>query len=235
MRYACKAATKGNARCRNKAAEGEQFCSSPHLAMQKAGEMVRLSSQPDVVLFKCKINPGWVEKLKGLGVPFSQPDFAAKEAAHVEHAKQYGRDPHAIRKDVADSGTPVFGKWGLTDVATFKTFQELLDVYNIVAVHIQPSHPKAKNQAMKVLVIRSSWGEECDSTTDAYQEILRFVAVGSWEHCHIWENPPNNNGEIVHTVNMAHRPEDQKPRPAKVALHFSESGWSTEKLAISAS
>ncbi len=233
MKYACAAATKKNARCRKKAMEDGDYCPL-HQHMLDEGEIVRNSSQPDVVLFKCKIHPGWVRRLEELGVPFTVPDFAAKEAAHVEHAKQHGRDAYAIRKDVADSGTPVFGKNGLMDVATFGTFRQLLGTYNIVSVHIQPSHPKAKNQAMKVLVLRFSWGEEVDSNTSAYQEILRFVAVGNWEHCHVWENPPNFHGEIIHTVNMAHRPEGQKPRLTRQELHFSEDGWSTKELSLQA-
>ncbi len=203
MKWACKAATKGNARCRNLLDE-PGFCSS------HASDNIRESDQPDCVLYKFNVNKKWSAKMKEMGVRLIPFDFQAREEKHAAHARKFNREPFKFRGEIVDSGVPVFGKDGLQDVSVFELLTELATVYNVVDIHLRPTKPGG-NPNMEVLVVSFSDGEEAVGNTDAFQELLRFLTSSCWGHCHVWANPPQDDGRVIHTVNTSHREDGKKP------------------------
>ena len=222
MKYACRAATKGNARCRN-------LLDAPGFCAMHPQETAVLSDQPDVVLYKTNVNKKWSARMKELGVSLKQPDFEKREQQHVAHAIKHGRAPFRFRgKDQpADSGVPVFGQDGLTMVSLYDLLKELAETYNLVDIHLRPTKPGG-NQNMEVLVVSFSEGDESNANTDAFQELLGFLASSCWGYCHVWANPPQDDGRVIHTVNSSHR-EDGK-QPIQI-VRFADGQWATEPVA----
>lgn len=216
--YACKAATERGARCRNWA-EGENgFCS-----FHKGRKDVEIAPRPDTVLYKFNLNESWSKKLLALGVPEKHPDFEAKEHKHIQHAQQYDRDAFRYRKDVADSGVPVFGKDGLRNVSMYEVLKELAAVYEVVDIHIRPR--RDGNRWMNVLVVSFSHGEKFISSDNAFQELLSFLSSSCWGYVHVWANPPQEDGRVIHTVNSSHREERKQP---DLVLRLADGLWATE-------
>jgi|GEM_PF-3429862 hypothetical protein len=226
MKYACVAATEDRARCRNWMKENNptHLCGF-HQSRQDAGQEVKRISQPDVIEYKFNLNKTWACRLRELGVSFKEQDFAAKEAKHIAHAEEYGRDPFRFREGVSDSGVPVFGEEGLVKVSVYELLQELVRFYEVVDIFIRPRRDGTRH--MEVLVVRFFNGKECETNTQAFQQLLSFLASSCWGHCHIWANPPRGDGLIIDTVNSAHREEGQKPQQI---VRFTGGLWATELI-----
>ncbi|OGZ92568.1 MAG: hypothetical protein A2549_03150 [Candidatus Staskawiczbacteria bacterium RIFOXYD2_FULL_37_10] len=224
MQYACTAATERNARCRHWVGDqrAKVFCSL-HQQRKDAGEAVEIAPKPDVALYKFNLNGKWRDKLLELGVPEKDPDFGAKEAKHVAHAQQFGREAYAIRKEVADSGVPVFGKEGIQNVSLYETLQDLLAEYEVVDIHIRPRRDGTR--WISVLVINFSHGGRSISNQPALDTTLEFLSSSCWGFCHVWANPPQDDGRIVHTINSSHREVDKQP---ELVLRLNGGLWSTE-------
>jgi len=197
--YACAARTETGARCRFEAANGSHLCSR-HGAM----DHVDLATWPDRVLLKANINERQAERMLALGVQEVKQDEAAKEQKHAAHAEAHGRDAYRYRQ-VADSGVPVFGKAGAQNVSVEAAWRDLLAVYKIVNVHIRAR--RDQNRWMRVLVVVfAREGEE--AVNEPVKNALReFYGVSSWGFCHLWVNPPQEDGTVVHTVNLSHKGE----------------------------
>ena len=223
MKFACKAATRGNARCRNMVSDLGGLCSTH----SEVPSLV-VSDQPDVVLYKTNVNKNWSKRLKELGVQLKNPDFEAKEKKHIDHAKRFGREPFKFRGEIADSGVPVFGKDGLKEVSLYELLQELSTIYNVVDIHLRPTKPGG-NPHMEVLVVSFSDGEEFVGNTDAFQELMRFLASSCWGHVHVWANPPQDDGRIIHTVNSAHRQDGAQP---KQFVGFDDGRWDVQPVKV---
>ena len=79
---------------------------------------------------------------------------------------------------------------------------------------------------MDVMVI--SFGRNGSQVFNLNQLMTREIKkllTSSWEYCHIWANPPDTEGKIVHTVNNAHRQDS----PPKATLQFENGLWAIEK------
>lgn len=221
--YACVAATQGRTRCRNWAKAGG-LCFF-HQKRKEAGETVEPAPKPDTVLFKFNINERWRAKLIKLGVPVKERDVEAEDKRHRLHAEAYRRKADRYKRSVPDSGVPVFGKKGLANVSLLEVFQELMDIYEIVDIHIRPK--RDKTPWMAVLVVSFSSGEP-SQILEVTQELLRLLTGSSWGHVHIWANPPSlDDGRIIHTINAVHR---QEERTAEQILRFAHGLWETEPL-----
>jgi len=218
--YACAAATEEGARCRNMVVEvvGE-MC---HL--HKGG---KVAPRPDIILVKFNLNPKWAEKFERLGVPRKSSLSFLKENAHARQAEKLGRDPYRYGRPVADSGVPVFGKQGIQEVSLFDLLKELLDRYKITDIHLRPRRDEKMDVLVVSLMVSLSPGEEVVLSSSASQELLSFLAVSCWGYCHVWANPPSDDGRIVHTVHSSHRAPDSKPR---VRLRFFDGLWAVEPV-----
>lgn len=217
--YACTAGTENRARCRNWADANGLLCPF-HQKRRDAGETVTVAPSPDTILVKFNINPNWTEKFKALGIPQKTPDFQKHEQEHVRQAEANGREAYRYRP-IADSGVPVFGKEGLTNVTLFDLLQELLSSsdYNLTNIHLFQRRDKG---VMNVLVITFSKEGE-NMTFSAADELMKFLASSCWGHCHVWANPPREDGRVLHTINSSHREVDKDPEGS---LSFNTGLWS---------
>lgn len=224
MPYACTAATAGKARCRNLVGEDGRFCS-----LHNHDSDVPTAPPPVTVLYKFSINESWRQKFMALGVLLKQPNFAKKEAKHVAHAEAHGRDAFRYRQ-VADSGVPVFGPDGLQMVSLAELVKELAEKFKVVDIHILPKLPKPGQSVnpMSMLVVSFSHEGQTVNNEKAFWLLMDLLNASCWGKVHVWANPPQEDGRVVHTVNSAHREENHDPQRV---LRFAEGLWSEEQVA----
>ncbi len=194
-----------------------------HQKLKAKGEEVKVAPPPDTILVKFNINPGWAQKFEEAGIPRGFPSEVVLEEKHITQAQQINRHPYRFR-DKADSGVPVFGSQGVSEVSIFKLLGELQERgYNPQGVHIRTRREKK----FDVLVIPFTLGLEQDSAflpTRAGKLLEEFLETSCWGFVHIWANPPEA-GKVFHTVNLGHR-EPQKP--PQWDLCFNHGLWATE-------
>jgi len=226
--YACTAETDGRGRCRNSGLEGDGdgFCAF-HAHERDGGKEVAKAGLADVVLVRFNLNNRrWQDHLIQLGVPYKDRDFDAENSKHAAHAAVVGRSADVRGNgDVAkDSGVPVFGKPGLNRVSLHEAFLDLFATYEVVDMHIKP----ARNaRFMSVLVVEFKHGCVPQSTDAAFKEVLEKLVGSCWEYVHVWANPPQADGRVIHTVNSGHHEEAEEP---KLALRLNGGLWSAEKI-----
>lgn len=211
MKYACSAVTDSGARCRNFVERNGEMCPIHQGAKQ--------APRPGKILVKFNLNQNRSQEFAALGVPRKNLLAPEKEAAHVQGAEAIGRNPYRFRQ-IADSGVPVFGAEGVSDVSLFETLKELFgeERYCITDIHLRPR----RDGKMDVLVVTLGHGKEVSISAMATQELLRFLVASCWGYCHVWANPPGEGGTIVHTVNSSHR---QPDKPASRTLQFNGGLW----------
>lgn len=176
---------------------------------------------PDVILVKFNVNEKWEARLKKVGVLLKTPDEAALELKHMFHALEVGQNPFAFRQQIADSGVPIFGKDGEKDVSINGLFAEFRSSgYFPSGVHIRRREDKKFN-ALVVPFVKLASGNNTITGETVMDLIEEFIAV-SWGFVHIWDNPPQEDGRVVHTVNLSHRDVDKAPQKS---LHFQKKGW----------
>jgi hypothetical protein len=157
--------------------------------------------KPNAILVKVSVNSKWEERFRGVGVLVKTPDEATLELKHMFHALSVNQNPYGVRPQTADSGTPVFGKEGATDVSLVGLFQGLRDQgYIPGGIHIRTRGEKKLN----VLVIPFIFQGEQDVATPAMALSEEFISA-SWGFIHVWVNPPQEDGRVIHTVNVSHR------------------------------
>lgn len=188
MGYACTAMTNGSGagRCRGDAIPGDpdNFCPR-HANERDMGKTVAKVGLPDIVVWRQNLDPDVVEELVALGVPRAEVDFAARDAAYAAEAKRLGRQADKFRSNVPDAGTPVFGKNGVQLVYVGKLFEELLDVYQLVEVEIQP-----RRRGGDVLVVTfDQEGEPSPSQLAGGVVDIVHRLNGQPVWAHIWANP----------------------------------------------
>lgn len=221
IQYACIAAFEdGKTRCRRTAEPGSQFC-------WQHRERAIVVPPPDGVLLKPKVNPYWFGMLADEIPLISEERKEEKIQAHITQAKKLGREAFTLRKTIEDSGTSVFR--GMKDdefVSISELLQELLDEgYFLTNIHGKP----AQNKPMWVLTIGFFRKvEQMDHSvlklieSDLAKAVLGVILGSVWQYCHIWANPPDEKGRVIHTVNLAHR--HQQETPAK-KLKFYKGLW----------
>jgi len=223
VQYACVAATQEGARCRNFVENPGKMCEACQKLKAK-GEEVKFAPSPDTILVKFNINPGWTQKFEEAGIPRRFPSEVTLEEKHIAQAQQVNRDPYRFR-ETADSGVPVFGPQGVSEVSIFQLLEELREKgYQTQGVHIRTRREKK----FDVLVIPFTLGIEKNSTSlpEKALELLReFLKLSCWGFVHIWANPPEK-GKIVHTVNLSHREPQQSPQ---WNLCFNHGLWAIEQ------
>ncbi len=176
---------------------------------------------PKVVLVKFNINPKWDERFRQAGIPVKSPDENALELAHILHAVEMGRNPYQYRQ-VADSGVPAFGKEGEQNVSINGLLAELRsEGYSPVGIHIR-TRTRADNK-FNVLVMPFILMPEGNGNGVVPPILDNFLKVSCWGFVHVWMNPPQEDGTIVHTVNLSHREE----RAPEKNLRFKKGRWHT--------
>lgn len=222
--YACIASTQEGARCRNSVETAGEMCKL-HQREKREGKEVKLAPSPNTVLVKFNINLNWTQKFEQAGIPRRFPQEVALEEKHIAQARRLGRGAYEYR-DIADSGVPVFGSQGASEVSILGLLGELQEAgYKPQGVHIRTRTQKK----FDVLVIPFGRGiSEGNSTLlpkKALDLLREFLRLSCWGFVHIWTNPPDVQGKIVHTVNLGHR---EPGRPPRWNLCFSHGLWAVE-------
>lgn len=220
MTYACVAETQGHGRCRTPMQEGNSDClCAVHAAMKANGKDVPLAPRPARVLVKANINPRWAERIVALDIPVKEVNFQRLEEKHIEHAEEHGRQAYTVRKDIADSGVPVFGKdGGLQNASVAEPLEALVKGYRLADIHI---HQKRQEQSvMSTVVLTFEQGLE-GKVVPLPREVVELFTKSSWGYVHIWANPPKDDGTVIHTVNCSHRSDDA----ARCQLIFADGLW----------
>lgn len=223
MEYACIAALEdGKTRCRRLIEWPEKFC-------WQHPEGAEIAPPPDIVLLKPKINPRWFGLLAKEIRELPAGRKKEKIQQHIIQAKGVGRDAFSLRKSIEDSGSSVFGKKGAELISLSGLLLEFLEEgYLLVDIHGRP----AQNQPMLVLTLGFSHQiEQVDPSLLKLAEsplakaVLGVILGSVWRYCHIWANPPDEKGRIVHTVNLAHR---HPPETPAKKLRFAKGLWALE-------
>lgn len=222
--YACVAATQGGARCRNFVEEEGQLCVIHQKKADRKGS-VSMAPPPDRILMRFNINPYWRRRVEAVGVKRKLTNWRGIEEKHVAHAERFRRNPYRFR-EVADSGVPVFGpKEGISHVSLLELREELAEKgFLIQDMHLQPH----RDRKMDILVITLSCQKPGmtpfpSGTLSIFQEFLN----SSYRFVYVWVNPPDEDGKVVHTINVSPREPEQTPLRQ---LHFNNGLWAVVEL-----
>jgi hypothetical protein len=207
--YACIAATQKGARCRNFVSKAVDICWR-HQKEKDEGKEVKLAPSPNTILVKFNINPSWTQQFEKAGVPRKRPFEVELEEKHIAQARKLDRRAYEYR-DIADSGVPVFGPQGSSEVSILGLLEELQrEGYQPQGVHIRTRAQKK----FDVLVIPFVRGSESNSTLPkrALELLQEFLRLSCWGFVHVWANPPDGQGKVVHTINLGHREPEKSPQ-----------------------
>ncbi|TET84445.1 MAG: hypothetical protein E3J36_01295 [Candidatus Nealsonbacteria bacterium] len=220
MRYACIASAKGGARCRATVEKLGTFCSF-HQKLKEEGRQIRLAPKPDVILVRFYLNLDRSQKLEMTGIPRRERlTEVEREEKHINHAKQYGRDPYRYR-DKSDSGTPIFGKEGINDLFLSQTWAELKrEGYHLTDIHLK-SHTEKKDVLVAALNYKASEIPLSKQILDELDQLLSSC----WGYVRVWADPPNEEGKVIHTVNSSFLKPDTTPQ---LSLYFNHGLWAIE-------
>jgi len=180
-----------------------------HQGLRDDGKEVDIAPAPDTILVKFNINPRWAQRFEEAGVSRRIPFEVDLEEKHIAHALKSHRKPYRYR-DIADSGVPVFGMDGVSKVSILELLGELQENgYQPQGVHI-----RTRRKRFDVLVIPFSQetSGERSLPRQAVELLREFLKLSCWGFAHIWANPPDDQGKIVHTVNLSHREPGKSPK-----------------------
>lgn len=231
MEYVCIAAVYGgNARCGNLAERGSDRCAlHPEAAA---------APQPDVILVKVNLSKRWDQRFEQAGIPLElrTPQAALQLAAeHEARAQQLGYDPFArrmkpqhtrgqwIEPESADSGTPVFGKGGAQKVSITGLAEELkMHDYHLINAH--RLHRTWKFSIQLVL----SFAKDAEEILFPWKYFNDLINT-CFEYVHVWANPRDIKGIIVHTVNCVKYNDHATPQ---YSLTFVKGYWKLAAAAV---
>ena len=203
----CKAGVDGGAaRCRNMAVAGSDYCSLP--AHQAEGR--KASPSPDVVLLWFGLNKANSASFEEFLAAKIHTRRQMREIAkrHVVQAEALGRNPNAVRKGVIDSGSPVFGAdgvkghrvWAGNTIDTLGAAGYFLSNAKVV----KSQGPHGENSRL-LLELRME-GDGFEGTArDFLGDTFADFADCTFGQVRVWANPPNERGDIVHTLNFGAR------------------------------
>jgi len=208
----CKAAIAGNsdARCRNLAVAGSDFCS------QHNNGKATLSPQPDVVLIWFKLSDSWTSRFeKFLDVQRRstrrQRQINDKNAAA---AKKIGRNPN-MRTTIVDSGSPVFGPKGVQGhrVWPCNIIADLSNAeYYLGKAEVCEKQLTAGGVEHRLLLEFRLEGDVFAGTAMEFLgDLFNEFGEAAFNQLLVWANPRKEDGEVVHTLNFRGRNIDQKP------------------------
>jgi hypothetical protein len=232
---ACKSGTAdGVMRCRFEGKEGG--CCALHSG--KAN--VVAAPRPTVVLFKVKLGPktrSWFAKVE---VDYlTKADRRAREAQRVADAEKLGRKAYCSRlkgasdrPEDADSGCPVFGATtgGLKKVDVRNLEAELRQAgFHMAEATVRVTDGQKGQPMNATLVLAFTNDEEEDPDFSSWVEFNRLVAP-TFAFVHVWANPKQADGTVVHTVNCLSRQEGAK---ADYALRYANGDWAAEPIVAS--
>jgi hypothetical protein len=177
----------------------------------------------NTVLVKFNLNEKWEGRFRAAGVPLRTPDEAALELKHVFSALDTNRNPYQFRPQIADSGVPVFGKDGARDISITGLFGELRRYgYSPTGVHIRTRGDK-KSNVLVIPFVQPGSGQSAVAIST--MGLIEEFSSASWGFVHVWINPPQEDGVVIHTVNLSYR---DVGKVVSKSLHFQKGEWTLE-------
>ena len=218
VQITCKAANEYDVRCGTTTEQGGQFCPF-HAARQRSGHVVPLSPPPDEIVFGWGIGRKLGDQLLCLGAVISQNDPEIKERNSQEQAQSYGRVPY-------DDRNRVFVKEGLDHVSILDVFTQMVNNYDVGEAHLRP-----KENGMYGLYIKFFLRKKSQPNSPLLEHVFKSIKdVANWRYCHVYDNPPKANLQILHIVEVVGRPQQGQSRPTRYVLTFSATeGWGAQK------
>ncbi|MBI2052857.1 MAG: hypothetical protein HYT34_01275 [Candidatus Ryanbacteria bacterium] len=193
MEYACMGRIERDGRC-PKLQEIQRFVPGIGVWCENHVETKEPAPLPDAIFTKFTLLREEGERLKVFGVRWS--DNPANPNSPKRDLGTLGR----IRKGIKDSGCPVFGNDGVFRVSLAPVASELLEKrkWNIADVHIRPG--KKPSEAVLTVVISEKATREV-ALPEKAQEELALLLSSVRQQVHIWANPRNTEGQVIHTIN----------------------------------
>ena len=222
--YACTAGVQnGRARCRNAAVNGSNRC-----AIHADGNPAPL---PDIVLVKVNLNEKWNRLFADAGVPELYRSFQRSSQLgneHVARAKSLGRDPFAIREgsgrnnstpESADSGTPVFGKGGLSNASIVFVVRELRNA----GFMLTGAHRLNREHKPPVRLVLEFTRYVGTATKIAFpNELFETLVLTNFGQVDVWANDRDSRGKVIHTINCGKRDDSAR---SQFYLEFGNGDW----------
>jgi len=206
--YACVAQDNGGGRCQELAVPGAEgsavFC-------EKHAEHHNLAPAPDIVLLAFDVGASFGSELVEADIPFKVRD---------EEGISSKRRP----------GVPIFGKEGKRgiDGGVGRWADLLIELkeagYILVDLHWfnrQSPGGFQRNQP-RLICSFAKEGEEFKFSDGAKKLLRSLTEECAWAYVHVWANPPDENGRIIHSVNLIGH---QKGCRGKCGLRFIGGFW----------
>lgn len=208
---ACRAASisDGGVRCRNTAGENHR-CS--------AHESAELSAPPNVVLFRIRANPRWIERLEEAGVGWHERNDAAIEQRHKTAGEKLRRDAHRYGKGRTDTGTPVFSPGSRENHCLFHgTCEGLLDEMVEAGMVVGSFHLYRRDKdvargpaTLTIKLVDPNVRQLAEGELRGLSVVEELLNV-RWRQAYVWVNEPQEDGRVVATVNVKYREPDKQP------------------------
>ena len=216
--YSCRAATnEGRARCPDRALQ-DGFCRE-----HRGG--APLAPLPTIALVKFELLSPWTAEFERAGIPAyaERPPERTEElrAEREQKARELGRNPFEVRgrkrqgARVADTGTPVFGRWCLQRVSVFDLFRAELQGFTL-----------SKTCRMRPGLILEFARNKEEAPRFPWDLFERFTQA-TFGQVDVWANESEPQRGVVHTVNCFGRSEKWT---AGLRLRFNEGEWGAEAL-----
>lgn len=216
--YACTAAVRGIARCRN-------AVPCPH---HTSGALQ--APRPDAIFLKVNLNPKWDQRFADAGIARRDRSMGRAgllSAKHKAAAEVLGRNPYTIREqregvrpiepEAVDSGCPVFGKMGLSGVSILPLAEEL----EKAGYNLSGAHRLARDWKPPIRLVLE-FSKDKPRLEHFPWELFRQLISTCFQQVDVWANPINERGEVVHTVNCGKRDDSAK---AEKQLMFAGGDW----------
>ncbi len=233
--YQCVHADETGGRCQDQALmEGERpFSCIEHLKLDNPP----VAPAPEWVLFQFMVSEKFREKyLEGSGIPEIIQDSLAKREKRIADAERLGRNPNHFFPKRAYNGSPVFGKNGLENVGRLYLLrQELGEAgYKWVNEHwyerkTEKVIGRKKIQVTGAVVVfgfrknPEGFYGICP-TPDGEKLFEMLVHQDGYSYAHVHANAPDENGEILHSIELLGRKEGQAEK-CRLVPTFMDGMW----------
>lgn len=178
-----------------------------------------MAPRPVIVLAKFELPASWNEKFAKAGFPAFVERTPEREEELSEkrtlRARELGRDPFEMRgrkrpgARIPDTGTPVFGHWGLQRVHVFDLFRAELQGFVLSkACLMRPG-----------LVIE--FARDKDALASFPWDLFERFTDGTFGQVDVWANERDPHKGVVHTVNCFGRSEKRED----FLLRFEDGYW----------
>ncbi|MBI2055975.1 MAG: hypothetical protein HYT37_01185 [Candidatus Sungbacteria bacterium] len=149
----------------------------------------------------------------------------AQLAKRLADAARTGRDPRHLDPERGYNGCPVFMKEGLKEVGSIHLLRLEIEAlgYRLVNQHW---YERASGGATLVCGFRKN-AEPQFPVTQQGKDLFGLLLQDGWLNAHIHANPPDENGQVVHSIEFVGRRE-RSAKKNHIIPQFAEGVWWAE-------